>query len=46
MNIWKSPDDDKLQKLKSIVFFSEKLYVKKQFENFYVCMHHGPVCCL
>ena len=24
-------------------FFRKKLYVKKQFEFFYVCMHHGPV---
>ena len=24
-------------------FFLKKLYVEKHFENFYVCMHHGPV---
>ena len=46
-----SPYDDKLQKSKSIdgclkYFFRKKLYVKKQFENFYVCMHHDPVYCL
>ena len=25
------------------IFSEKKLYVKKQFKNFYVCMHHGPV---
>jgi len=25
------------------IFFQKKLYVKKQFQNVYVCMHHGPV---
>ena len=39
-----SPEDDKLQKSKSIDgclmhFFRNKLYVKKQFENFYDYMH-------
>jgi hypothetical protein len=25
------------------IFFRKQLYVKKQFEIFYICMHHGPV---
>jgi hypothetical protein len=39
-----SPDDDKLQKSKSIDgclkhFFRKKIYVKKQFENFMLQQH-------
>ena len=51
VNCVTSPEDAKFQKSKSIDYiyipapsiYSGKIYVKKQYEHFYVCMHHGPV---
>jgi hypothetical protein len=43
-----SPKDDKLWSINGCLknLFMNIFYVKEQLKNVYVCMNHGPVCCL